>query len=749
MPIVTGTRDRGRAAFSTAPVAPGQVLGVVTAYAFVSDPSRCRACAQVVAPAKYQVYKCFACASRYCSKRCKRSDARAHVRVCHIIGATRESKSSCFLQLALLVTARLYSDPPSRAILRRFARAASKHELGARVCALFDTPTLLPKARFGRPEALCVGEACSVPKVSPRYAQYRSAARRCNRQAVKSSRWQSAGFRCVRRLQLPCRDAVLPFFLWRIECALRCNSFQVAPGFTFSPVMPTQIADPVELVDINPFFFDDVGLPLPSEPDEHALISSAFLAITSGDNTAIETYLPNAVPYAHCYTGWQFGYFAGQLGDGRAVTLGALDTGAHSNCEASEDSRSQPSFFELQLKGAGKTPYSRAGDGRAVVRSSIREYLGQEALFALGVPSSRSVACVRSLKEKVTRDKLYNGNLLKEDVAVVLRAAGAPGFIRFGSFEVESGKGRRGKAPAPNPVKLLESVLLLFSRGAHVDLTVAADWWDHVVAATARTVALWQCAGFAHGVLNTDNLAISGETIDFGPFGFVEHYLDSYIPNYSDEEGRYTYANQPEVVFWNLQKLAAEAMFVALRLTGCDLTGAFRTMRLLRVSAGGHVEGTDEFVREMVDRLCPTPAEYATLREREWRIRHQSPTAGGPVASHTDPNTKKTSDRSAWQAFLSGFIPILVADWERSRLPAEVYTEKRFQLMSAHNPMYIPRDWMLERAIEAAEKGDYTVVRHLRGIFRNPFSADQQADKLGYDRPPDAAAISNLVSCSS
>ncbi|KAJ9469263.1 hypothetical protein DIPPA_17748 [Diplonema papillatum] len=623
------------------------------------------------------------------------------------------------------------------------------------------------------------------------------------------------------------------------------------PGVTFSPVMPTQIADPVELVDINPFFFDDVGLPLPSEPDEHALISSAFLAITSGDNTAIETYLPNAVPYAHCYTGWQFGYFAGQLGDGRAVTLGALDTGAHSNCEASEDSRSQPSFFELQLKGAGKTPYSRAGDGRAVVRSSIREYLGQEALFALGVPSSRSVACVRSLKEKVTRDKLYNGNLLKEDVAVVLRAAGAPGFIRFGSFEVESGKGRRGKAPAPNPVKLLESVLLLFSRGAHVDLTVAADWWDHVVAATARTVALWQCAGFAHGVLNTDNLAISGETIDFGPFGFVEHYLDSYIPNYSDEEGRYTYANQPEVVFWNLQKLsaalarmpaffrvapspdqywqaynasfdakmkakfgllttgkdskteapsssgaptsgvhtaeslarsnmcedtvehveracpgmdlwaekephtlsparrAAEAMFVALRLTGCDLTGAFRTMRLLRVSAGGHVEGTDEFVREMVDRLCPTPAEYATLREREWRIRHQSPTAGGPVASHTDPNTKKTSDRSAWQAFLSGFIPILVADWERSRLPAEVYTEKRFQLMSAHNPMYIPRDWMLERAIEAAEKGDYTVVRHLRGIFRNPFSADQQADKLGYDRPPDAAAISNLVSCSS
>ena len=259
--------------------------------------------------------------------------------------------------------------------------------------------------------------------------------------------------------------------------------------------------------------------------------------------------LPGSDPAAHCYCGHQFGYFSGQLGDGATMYLGEVVNASGKR-------------WELQLKGAGKTPYSRTADGRKVLRSSIREFLCSEAMFHLGVPTTRAGTCVTS-DTKVIRDIFYSGNPIEERCTVISRIA--PSFIRFGSFEIFKTRdvhtARMGPSVGRNDIKqqLLEYCISTFFPQIDKEASLqqrGLEFYRQVVISTAILVSRWQSVGFCHGVLNTDNMSILGLTIDYGPFGFMDHYDPDFICNGSDDAGRYRFSSQPEVCGWNLRKFA-------------------------------------------------------------------------------------------------------------------------------------------------------------------------------------------------
>ncbi|KAL6473561.1 hypothetical protein MHYP_G00171220 [Metynnis hypsauchen] len=260
--------------------------------------------------------------------------------------------------------------------------------------------------------------------------------------------------------------------------------------------------------------------------------------------------LPGSEPAAHCYCGHQFGLFAGQLGDGAVCYLGEVEAGGSGR-------------WEIQVKGAGLTPYSRQSDGRKVLRSSIREFLCSEAMFALDIPTTRAGSLVTS-DLYVQRDAFYSGNPRPERCSVVLRIA--PTFIRFGSFEIfnpaDDFTGRQGPSAGLHDIRaqLLDYVIETFYpeiKTEHTDRKARnAAFFREVTVRTARLVALWQSVGFCHGVLNTDNMSILGLTIDYGPFGFMDRYDPEFVSNASDKKRRYTFEAQPYVCRWNLARLA-------------------------------------------------------------------------------------------------------------------------------------------------------------------------------------------------
>lgn len=326
---------------------------------------------------------------------------------------------------------------------------------------------------------------------------------------------------------------------------------RLVPNAVFSAVEPQSISNP-KLVSISKqTFHDTMNLSFP--PQLESQIVDILVKIVSGDMEVIHDLLPNVQPYAHCYCGHQFGYFSGQLGDGRAVSFG-------------EYHGSNGQIMEWQLKGSGKTPFSRRGDGRAVLRSSIREYLMSEYMHSVGIPSSRAAMLVVSESDTIPRDPFYDGQVAPEPVAIVLRVS--PNWIRFGSFELHIAKdGRYG----PNwkesihsedriTHQLLDYVIQYHYTAVWEQYTapkVYEEWWKELVLRNVELLVKWQCIGFVHGVLNTDNLSILGVGIDYGPFGMMEHFEADFVPNFSDNEGRYAYNQQKDIFRWNLEILAS------------------------------------------------------------------------------------------------------------------------------------------------------------------------------------------------
>ncbi|XP_056137532.1 selenoprotein O1 isoform X2 [Lampris incognitus] len=377
--------------------------------------------------------------------------------------------------------------------------------------------------------------------------------------------------------------------------------------------------------------------------------------------------MPGSEPAAHCYCGHQFGQFAGQLGDGAACYLGEVRAPADQSPELLRENPSRR--WEIQVKGAGLTPYSRQADGRKVLRSSIREFLCSEAMFGLGVPTTRAGSVVTS-DSRVIRDVYYSGNPRHERCSVVLRIA--PTFLRFGSFEIfkpaDENTGRQGPSYGRDEIRgqMMDYVIEMFypeiqqNHPDRVERNVA--FFREVVLRTARLVAQWQCVGFCHGVLNTDNMSILGLTLDYGPFGFMDRFDPDFICNASDNSGRYSYQAQPAICRWNLVKLAealapelppdrAEAvmdeyldlyngfyldtmrrklgllkkeepedemliteLLQTMHDTGADFTNTFRSLSQIPCPAEGDGKGEEGLVKQATDLLLEQCASLEELK---------------------------------------------------------------------------------------------------------------------------------------
>ncbi len=477
---------------------------------------------------------------------------------------------------------------------------------------------------------------------------------------------------------------------------------------------------PNRFAALGPDFYTE--LPAQGLPDPHWVATSPACADLLGwpadwaaRDGALDTFSGNATwpgmrPLASVYSGHQFGVWAGQLGDGRALWLGEVDTPAGP--------------LELQLKGAGMTPYSRRADGRAVLRSSIREFLCSEAMDALGVPTTRAL-CITGSSLPVRRETL-------ETAAVVTRVA--PSFIRFGHFEHfahhEQLDALRRLADwfiahhAPECAAAPEPVVALLEK---------------VALQTADLVAHWQAIGFCHGVMNTDNMSMLGLTLDYGPFGFMDAFDPGHICNHSDDRGRYAYARQPGVAFWNLHALA-QALLPLLpidtdqaaeasteRLLGAveAFRGRFTSQMLTRMRAKlgliGETDGDQALADDFLKLMAASRADYTIT------FRRLSRALGNP-----EPLRDMFLDRDALDTWL--------ARW-RTRVAPDA--EAR---MLAVNPAVVLRNHLAEGAIRAADHGDFSETERLLKVLSRPFDEPENPGDAAL--PPDWAH-SLEVSCSS
>ena len=517
-------------------------------------------------------------------------------------------------------------------------------------------------------------------------------------------------------------------------------------GALHSAASPTPSGGAPELVLVSSDVEAMLGLGA-SELEENPLAAeylSGNVAFPRGSGGA------GSRPYAQNYGGHQFGQWAGQLGDGRAITLGEVVV---SGVDDDVDVRRS---FEVQLKGAGKTPYSRRGDGRAVLRSSLREFIASEAMHHLGVPSTRCLALTLT-GAGVLRD-VYNLNAVKMEAgAVVTRVA--PSFIRFGTFQLPPARGD-AEAAALCPA-LVDYVLRHHMPDAanDGDGPPALTMLRRTVRESAAMVAGWQAVGFTHGVLNTDNMSILGLTIDYGPFGWMEQFDPQYSPNMSDGGRRYCYIRQPEIVAWNIQQLA-EAL-VRARLLSAEQAreaigaydGHLRDAYYARLSEKFGLRVVDDdagdFCRGFLQ-LCASSRADFTLAHRALG-RCASVAAGlGPTASDDD-LLAPLEDAHAGGAFPAAppVDPALRASWGAwlreyaCRLRAEgrhLDDDRRRAAQDGANPLYVPRNHLLQRAIEAAEReDDWSVAEELMAAVRQPFTERQGLEAYAAPAPLELA----------
>lgn len=427
---------------------------------------------------------------------------------------------------------------------------------------------------------------------------------------------------------------------------------------------------------------------------------------------------PGAQPLAAVYSGHQFGVWAGQLGDGRAILLGDIN---HANQR-----------WELQLKGAGQTPYSRMGDGRAVLRSSIREFLCSEAMAGLGIPTSRALSVIGS-NQYVMREQ-------PETTAVVTRMAQS--FVRFGSFEHWYYRKQHDHLK-----NLADYVLANFYPALQNTQAMPGAQnpyqalLQEITRRTAELVAQWQAVGFMHGVLNTDNMSVLGITLDYGPFGFMESYNPRHICNHTDQQGRYSYAMQPQIGYWNCCALA-QAM---LPLIGdVEATQAaiadYKTIYAHKINQLWHAKlglqsdlaQDEDFFEQLFGLLHENSVDFTLFFRRLGEFEIGNPQSDAPLRDlFINPD--------AFDAWASIY---------RQRLQQENSQDTARQItMHAVNPKYVLRNYLAQVAIEKAQTGDFSEVRHLLKLLERPF--DEQIEQQRYAQLPPDWASHLEVSCSS
>jgi uncharacterized protein YdiU (UPF0061 family) len=480
---------------------------------------------------------------------------------------------------------------------------------------------------------------------------------------------------------------------WRHDFA------NLGPSF-YTELRPTPLPGP-SLVSLNRSLAAELGL------DPALLASPEAIAAFSGNTT-----FAGSRPLATVYSGHQFGVWAGQLGDGRAILLGGIAT--------------PQGVQELQLKGAGRTPYSRMGDGRAVLRSSIREYLGSEAMHGLGIPTTRALVVTGS-PQPVRREEV-------ETAAVVTRVA--PSFVRFGHFEHFSARGQEAELR-----RLADYVMDTFypqcrAPGERLAGNAYAALLEQVSERTAAMVARWQAVGFCHGVMNTDNMSILGLTIDYGPFQFLDAFIPNHICNHSDESGRYAYNRQPNVAYWNLFCLGQALLpligdqdlaLAALESYKTVLPRALEDAMRAKLGLEDARPGDRELAERVLTLMAADRVDYPIFWRRLSRF-----VAGDDLAPVRD----LFLDRAGFDGWVSQYL---------ERLPDG--RQAAGQRMLATNPKYVLRNHLCELAIRQAKLGDFSEVEALLELVQAPFDEHpEHEDQAGF--PPDWAAHIE-ISCSS
>jgi len=502
-------------------------------------------------------------------------------------------------------------------------------------------------------------------------------------------------------------------------------------GACYSRVRPTRVAEPRLIAHSR-----EVAelLELPAE----FYASTEFVEVMAGNRL-----LKGMDPYATCYGGHQFGHWAGQLGDGRAINLGEIVNRLGER-------------WVLQLKGAGPTPYSRSADGRAVLRSSLREFLCSEAMHHLGIPTTRALSLV-STGEQVLRDMFYDGNPQYEPGAIVCRVA--PSFTRFGHFEILAARREHGllKQLADYTIKTD------FPHLGKPSKTTYVAWFEEICRRTAVMIVEWMRVGFVHGVINTDNMSILGLTIDYGPYGWLDDFDPDWTPNTTDATGRrYCFGRQSEIARWNLVQLGnaicplveeAEPLQKALRAYSTRFEAGWRAMMAAKLGLRGFEPETDEtLIAELLDVL--------TFAETDMTIFFRK-----LAETNVDTLTlTSTSDANLIEPLLAAYyapdqlsdaVQKGTANWlrhygERVRRDGIADPVRKVR-MDRVNPKYVLRNYLAQLAIDKAEQGDPSMVHELLALSRRPYDEQPEMERCADKRPEWARtrAGCSMLSCSS
>ncbi|MBN8675013.1 YdiU family protein [Lacibacter sp. MH-610] len=470
----------------------------------------------------------------------------------------------------------------------------------------------------------------------------------------------------------------------------------------FSYVKPTASSSP-SLIHVSDEMLEEAGITRENAASEE------FVKVFSGNSI-----YPNTQPYAMRYGGHQFGSWAGQLGDGRAINLFEVNNNNQQ--------------WAFQIKGAGKTPYSRSADGLAVLRSSIREYLCSEAMHHLGVPTTRALSIILS-GDEVLRDVLYNGNAAYEKGAIVCRVA--PSFIRFGNFQILAAHKELENLKKLTDYTITQFLPHLGSPGKKTYLKFLKE----VAERTMDMVLDWERVGFVHGVMNTDNMSVLGLTIDYGPYGWLEDYDPNWTPNTTDAgRGRYRFGNQGQIALWNLYQfanalvplindvdameqllLAAEVRYEEMRLS----------MKLAKLGLSAGIEKAESFIQEL-ERLLHKSEMDMTLFFRNLSsydgIVSDAYIKSLAVMSYADDFSRFEKDWKKWFTMYSLYI-------------SKEDNSNRKEMMNSVNPKYVLRNYMAQLAIDAADNGDYSVVDELFQLLKKPYDEQPENEKWFAKRP--------------
>lgn len=453
--------------------------------------------------------------------------------------------------------------------------------------------------------------------------------------------------------------------------------------------------------------------------------SREFLEFVTGNSV-----LKNSKPFAMCYAGHQFGNWAGQLGDGRAINLGEIKDWA------------------VQLKGSGPTPYSRTADGLAVLRSSVREYLCSEAMHHLGVPSTRALS-LSLTGDKVLRDVMYNGNPAHEKGAIVSRVAKS--FLRFGNFEIFSSR---------NDIKNLKiltdyTIKSHFSHLGKPSKEVYLQFFQEVSSKTLEMIIHWQRVGFVHGVMNTDNMSILGLTIDYGPYGWLEGFDFGWTPNTTDKQHkRYRYGNQPTIGLWNLYQLAnalypliEEAAPLEKILEGYKSNFEKKSQDMMRAKLGltSDKETDINIIQSLENNLQATETDMTIFFRTLSSFKKEQPEKGVELIQDAfyTLDTIKGNVLNNWKQWFANYA---------KRLEDETTSaEERQQQMNKVNPKYVLRNYMAQLAIDKADKGDTSLLEEMYLLLKEPYSEQPKFEHWFAKRPEWARhkVGCSMLSCSS